>query len=170
MRVIEPGCGTGRLTELLAQRVGPTGLVVAFNISSAMTAACAQRVKRLPQADVYCASAEEFPFPSQAFDLAICHQVFPHFDDKRRAVANLAAALKPTGRFVIFHFIGSDAINDFHRKADPSVLHDMMPSEGVVRELLGSVGLEVLSFSDDEDGYMLTASFAETSRLRYQAR
>lgn len=163
MKVIEPGCGTGRLTKVLAQRVGPTGRVVAFDISLAMTDACMRRVATLQQAEVCCACAEEFPFPRAEFDLVVCHQVFPHFDDKRRAVENLTSALKPTGRFVAFHFIGSEAINDLHRKAHPSVLHDMMPPKQAMKDLFSSVGLEVDYLSDSEDGYVLCAGFTALS-------
>lgn len=163
MKIIEPGCGTGRLTELLARRVGPAGLVVAFDISPAMTAACIRRAGPFHQAVVCCASAEDFPFPQDDFDLVICHQVFPHFDDKNRALRNLAAALKPTGRFVVFHFIGSAAINDLHRKAHQAVLRDMMPSDAVMRNMLEAVDLDVDYFSDGEEGYVLIASFRPAS-------
>jgi demethylmenaquinone methyltransferase/2-methoxy-6-polyprenyl-1,4-benzoquinol methylase len=45
-RVLEPGCGAGRLTEILAERVGPDGGVMAFDASRAFMRLAAER--RLP--------------------------------------------------------------------------------------------------------------------------
>ena len=50
MHILEPGCGTGRLTSHLAEWTGRTGKVVAMDISRAMAEACARRIENLPQA------------------------------------------------------------------------------------------------------------------------
>ena len=152
MTVLEPGCGTGRLTEILAEKVGSRGRVLAMDISPRMTEVTRTRLGSRPNVEVFCSRLEDLPLPREGFDVIICHQVFPHFEDKSAALKHMAFALKPDGRLVIFHFIGSAVINDTHRKAHPSVLHDMMPGPDHMIRLLASVGLWADLLADGEDG------------------
>ncbi len=166
LRILEPGCGTGRLTELLATLVGAAGMVLALDISPRMVEACLKRLGKRRNVRAVCASVEEFPFSQGFFDLLICHNVFPHFDDKAAAVRCLAGALKTSGRFAVFHFMNSAEINDLHRKSDSSVLNDMMPPEKEMKRLFEHAGLRIESLSDDERGYLLTARRLRGERLR----
>lgn len=158
MSVIEPGCGSGRLTLLLAERVGSSGHVLALDISSKMIEACRRRVAHLQNAEVHHGAVEDLAVEDGTFDLVVCHNVFPHFDHKGIAVAHLASALKRAGRFIVFHFMNSAGVNDLHRKADPCVLNDLLPSESEMRQILLAAGLEVESLADDDSGYLLVAT------------
>lgn len=157
MRVIEPGCGTGRLTAVLADAIGPGGFVHAMDISSKMIEAARARVRSCPHVCLECAPVESYRFDPHSYDCVVCHNVFPHFDDKPSAVAHLTSALKSGGRFIVLHFMNSDEINDLHRKADASVLNDLIPSEGEMRRLFATAGLDVEFIMDNEEGYLLTA-------------
>ncbi len=157
LTILEPGCGTGRLTEVLADVAGPTGFVLALDISPRMVQATLKRMGRRRNVRVICASAEEFPFSRSFFDLVICHNVFPHFDDKAATVKRLADSLKTSGKFIVLHFMNSAGINDLHRKSDPAVLNDMMPSEIEMKRLFAQAGLRIESLSDDDRGYFVTA-------------
>ncbi|MGC8602722.1 MAG: class I SAM-dependent methyltransferase [Desulfomonilaceae bacterium] len=84
MRILEPGCGTGRLTRILADRVGATGFVLAMDISERMVDECREKVNSLTNVQVSCAAVENHDFSTSQFDAIICHQVFPHFDDKNK--------------------------------------------------------------------------------------
>ncbi|MFH0821136.1 MAG: class I SAM-dependent methyltransferase [Pseudomonadota bacterium] len=156
-KVIEPGCGTGRLTSVLADLVGPAGFVDAFDISSKMVEAARRRIGNRGNVSLSCGPIEGYPFKPANYDLVVCHNVFPHFDDKRVAVADLASALKIGGGFVVFHFMTAAEINDLHRKAHASVLNDLIPHEPEMKEILGSAGLRIESLQDDESGYLLCA-------------
>jgi len=159
MNVLEPGCGTGRLTRLLSERVGPEGSVVAFEISTQMLDVCRNRVSSMTNVTTRMAAAETFSWQPEVFDRVVCHNVFPHFDDKSAAVRCLAGALKSSGRFIVFHFMPSWWINDLHRKACTAVQDDMIPEEPEMRRLFTDAGLTVESFRDDEQGYFLSARF-----------
>ena len=95
--VLEPGCGTGRLSQVLAQVVGPDGHLTAMDISQGMVAACRKRVAGLSWVRVEQMAVEEFQAPAAGFDRVVCHQVFPHFDDQPAALAHLVKLLKPGG-------------------------------------------------------------------------
>jgi SAM-dependent methyltransferase len=157
MSVLEPGCGTGRLTRILSDAVGPSGRVLALDISFEMTQACRERVAAAGNVTVECSALEDHPFGARTFDLIICHQVFPHFDDKSLALKLMRGLLKPYGKLMVFHLKGSGFINDLHRKLDPSVRRDSMPPEMEQRRLFFESGFEIGLFSDDEAGYLLEA-------------
>ncbi len=161
MRILEPGCGTGRLTELLADRSADAGFIMAVDISENMVQAASDRLGQRDNARVECEALENLPLVDEEFDLVICHQVFPHFDDKEQALRILSAALKPLGRLVVFHLMGSSFINDMHRKTDPSVMADSLPGPETMRLLFGAAGLTIDLLEDNERGYLLVASKTE---------
>jgi demethylmenaquinone methyltransferase/2-methoxy-6-polyprenyl-1,4-benzoquinol methylase len=158
LRILEPGCGAGRLTEVLADRAGDEGFILASDISANMAQAALNRVGRSKNARVEYMALEDMSLTEGEFDLIILHQVFPHFDDKPLALRKLVKALKPQGRLVVFHFINSAVINDLHRKINPAVLEDSMPDPEEMRRMLDAVGLTVRVFEDDDRGYLLIAS------------
>lgn len=157
--IIEPGCGTGRLTKILADTIGDEGRLIAFDISPKMIARCRSRIGQNENVELYLGTAEHFLFEKQAFDLVLCHQVFPHFDDKPLSVRLLAHALKPDGKFVVFHFKNSAWINDLHRKAHAAVMADMIPSPQEMKTMFEAVGMRIDTLRDDEQGYFLSAVF-----------
>ncbi len=159
-RIIEPGCGTGRLTKILSDTVGDKGHLIAFDISPKMTAKCRSRLEHRRNVEIFLSSTEDFIFEKQTVDMILCHQVFPHFDDKPLAVRLLANALKPEGKFIVFHFKNSAWINDLHRKAHPSVIADMIPSQQEMKDMFEAVGMKIDTLRDDEDGYFLSATSA----------
>jgi demethylmenaquinone methyltransferase/2-methoxy-6-polyprenyl-1,4-benzoquinol methylase len=162
MRILEPGCGTGRLTCMLAKSVGTDGHVLAVDISSKMIEACRQRVAAFRNAEVHCGAIENLSMKEGTFDLVVCHNVFPHFDHKPLAVRRLVSALRIGGKFIVFHFMNSTGINDMHRKADPSVLNDQIPPDSQMRAILEAEGLQVNLLTDDKAGYLLVATRAGT--------
>jgi ubiquinone/menaquinone biosynthesis C-methylase UbiE len=156
-RILEPGCGTGRLTEILADHAGNEGLVVALDISRKMIEAASIRVNARSNIEVHMTSLEDYPMEEGFFDLIICHQVFPHFIDKYNALSILSKGLKNSGKIIVFHFINMAEINDFHRKAGTAVEKDMLPEDNEMRELFRKTGMEIELILDDELGYFLSA-------------
>lgn len=155
--VLEPGCGTGRLSEVLAQVVGPTGHLVATDISQGMVAACRKRVAGLSWVRVERIAVENLRAPAASFHRVVCHQVFPHFDDQPAALAHLVELLKPGGVLTVVHFMPSAMINDTHRKAGTVVEKDMLPPPDQMRRMMEHAGLELETLVDDELGYLLKA-------------
>jgi len=158
MRVLEPGCGTGRLTAILADLVGPRGYILASDISSKMIESARCRIGMRDNVSLERSSIESYTLAPKSFDVVICHNTFPHFDDKLGVVTHLAAGLKTGGRFIVFHFMNSVGINDLHRKSHVSVLNDLIPSELEMRKIFRAGGLQVESLKDDESGYLLTST------------
>jgi demethylmenaquinone methyltransferase/2-methoxy-6-polyprenyl-1,4-benzoquinol methylase len=158
LNVLEPGCGTGRLTEILSDRVGKEGSVTALDISPKMIAEVRRRAANRANIETHLCPVEHYPMEENDYDLILCHQVFPHFNDKKKVLKILSKTLKPNGRLIIIHFINLKEINDRHRKAGTAVEMDMMPEENEMRRLFDEAGLEVALIQDDPLGYFLSAS------------
>jgi cyclopropane fatty-acyl-phospholipid synthase-like methyltransferase len=157
LRLLEPGCGTGRLTEILAGAVGSSGRVEALEISPLMVEASRKRLADQRNVRVHHVALEDYRDSGQGFDRIVCHQVFPHFDHKPAAVMRLADLLRPDGLVVIVHFINFAEINDVHRKAGTTVEHDLMPPFEELDRLFRRAGLGIDRFADDALGYILRA-------------
>jgi SAM-dependent methyltransferase len=148
--VLEPGCGTGRLTQLLAERVGGRGRVLACDISAAMIKLARRRCRCLPWVELHQAALEELTLAPASFDAVVCFNVFPHLDRKPEALALIAATLKPGGHLAIFHLEPSSVINDLHRKAGTVIERDLLPDQATLTAMLQAAGLTPLSFRDDD--------------------
>jgi ubiquinone/menaquinone biosynthesis C-methylase UbiE len=158
LKVLEPGCGTGRLTEILADRVGEKGSVKALDISPLMVDEARRRTAARENVEIYLGPIEDFLLEENGYDLILCHQVFPHFEDKKKVLETLYGVLKPGGILIVIHFINFQTINDRHRKAGTAVEKDMMPGEKEMRRLFAEAGLRITFILDDRLGYFLSAS------------
>jgi SAM-dependent methyltransferase len=91
--VLEVGCGSGALTEVLAQAVGGSH-VCAVDPSEAFVEECRRRV---PDADVRVAAADHFPDFDRAFAAATSQLVLNFMSDADAGVASMHSAVKPGG-------------------------------------------------------------------------
>lgn len=94
--VLDAGCGTGRVTRLLAERV-PRGRVIAVDASPAMVESA--RANLGPEIDVRCQDLLELSL-EQAVDVVFSTAVFHHIHDHERLFASVRGVLRPGGRLV----------------------------------------------------------------------
>jgi trans-aconitate 2-methyltransferase len=98
--VLDAGCGTGRVTELLLARL-PRGHVVALDFSGAMLAQAGERLARFGDRVTYVAADLGRPLPiDQPVDAVLSTATFHWVMDHDALFENLAAVLKPGGRLV----------------------------------------------------------------------
>ncbi|KAF0232875.1 MAG: 2-polyprenyl-3-methyl-5-hydroxy-6-metoxy-1 4-benzoquinol [Desulfovibrionaceae bacterium] len=98
--VLEAGCGAGRFTEVI---LNAGGTVVAMDLSSAVEANQANNGAN-PSLQIHQADIEKLPYAPGQFDVVICVGVLQATPDPERAIAALAAQLKPGGLLVIDHY------------------------------------------------------------------
>jgi len=151
--VLEAGCGTGQLTGWLVEKVAP-GQVTAIDFSEGMLAEA--RAKRI-NADFRRCDVCRDRLPGQSADVVFCFHSFPHFRDQPAAIANLAGALRPSGRLIVIHLAARAEINAFHDGVGGEVAGDHLPDEGQWNELLASVGLRRTAWIDREGLFFLEA-------------
>ena len=93
MRVLDVGCGPGGLTELLVERVGAES-VAAADPSEPFVEECK---KRVPNADVRLAAAEDLPWGNGEFDAALAQLVVNFLRDAPAGVAEMRRVVRPDG-------------------------------------------------------------------------
>lgn len=98
-RVLEIGCGTGHLTELLALHL-PGAKIRATDLAPTMVAACRDRLGSNPYIDFAVMDGRR-PAGADFYDLVCGNLVAQWFDDLPAACARLAARLAPGGVLVL---------------------------------------------------------------------
>jgi len=155
-RVLEPGCGTGRLTGRLAEAVGRGGEVTAVDISPGMIAAA--RARGLPpQVRLICGPVEEHLLADRLFDRIICFNVFPHLVPQRQTLERLVQRLGPSGVFWINHTGSREYINRIHRSGPPSIQDHLIPELLELRHWMTEAGLEFQDGYDGPDSFWISA-------------
>jgi SAM-dependent methyltransferase len=92
-RVLDVGCGPGALTAELVERVGPAAVSAVDPSEPFVVAARA----RNPAVDVRQASAEELPFPDQAFDTSLAQLVIQFMSDPAAGLAEMKRVTRHDG-------------------------------------------------------------------------
>jgi trans-aconitate 2-methyltransferase len=99
-RVLDAGCGSGRVTELLAARL-PRGRVVALDGSLAMIEAARERLSAFGDRIEYVVADLGKPLPlAEPVDAILSTATFHWVPDHDALFANLAAVIRPGGRLV----------------------------------------------------------------------
>lgn len=101
--VLDVACGTGLVTLPIAKAVGPSGRVLATDVSEKMVeeTSRAARAEGLDNVKSIHAGAEDLAgVPDAAMDLAVCALGLMYVPEPDKALAELRRALKPGGRAV----------------------------------------------------------------------
>jgi len=157
--VLDVGAGTGILVaEGLA--ASPEQWI-ACDLSSSMLKILEAKFKNAAveqQLAVLHADVHDLPLKSASVDRVICHNVFPHFQLPKTALAELFRVLCPGGLLVINHFPGRELINRVHRSAPHAILRMdlLVPAEEAV-EWLKEVGFAVTEVIDSQQLYRIMA-------------
>jgi len=108
MRVLDAGCGPGRLTILLSKVVGPGGEVVALDGQRGMLDKLERRITDEDIANVrpLLAGLGEGEFQEGGFDRIVLAMVLGEVRDRAAAVRELCAALAPGGVLSVTEIFG----------------------------------------------------------------
>jgi SAM-dependent methyltransferase len=145
-RVLDVGCGPGALTAELVARLGPAAVAAVDPSESFVAAARA----RNPGVNVRQASAEDLPFPDQAFDAALAQLVVHFMSDPVAGLAEMARVTRRDGvvaACVWDHAGGQGPLSLFWqaaRELDPEVDDESLLAgtrEGHLGELFEAAGL-----------------------------
>jgi ubiquinone/menaquinone biosynthesis C-methylase UbiE len=153
--VLDAGCGTGVLVPFLLESIGEVGVLYELDYAEKMTEINRRRHAQ-DNIRFIVSDVENAPLDEASCDVAICFSCFPHFQDKARAIQTIRRILKPEGILIVSHFDSSDGINK-HHKSCHAVMHDLLPGEQAMRNLLMEHGLQIETFIDEPGFYYMQA-------------
>jgi ubiquinone/menaquinone biosynthesis C-methylase UbiE len=154
--VLDIGSGTGVLLPFLIAELGDEGKIVALDFSAEMLIQA--QAKNFPpivgfaQADVL-----TIPLADNSVDLAMCNSAFPHFNNKVKALKEIARVLRNNGRLVICHTMSREMLNRLHQSIGGIVASDLLPDESQLRGLIKQAGLKITHFEDGPERYLVIA-------------
>jgi len=97
--ILELGCGTGYVTERLADRF-PAARIVGIDLAERMVAATARRIGRRATIELIVGDAEQHPWPEGAFDAIVSSSTIQWFTHPQTTMARLARSLRPGGHML----------------------------------------------------------------------
>ena len=132
-RILDIGCGTGRLMGALS----PYGEVIGMDVElKALAFTRSRGERRLCQADL-----RALPFDSESFDAVTALDVVEHVEDDRQALAEIGRVLKPGGIAILnvpaFRWLwsGKDVQAHHHRRYTKRELLSRLPVSLAVRHV-----------------------------------
>ena len=135
--VADVGAGVGYFTWRLAEKVGPTGKVIAEDVQQHMLDLLAENLKQrhITNVETVLGGVRDPHLPENAVDLVLLVDVYHEFSEPEAMVSHIRKALKPGGRLVLLEY----------RKEDPSIpilpLHKMTVEE--VRSEIEPLGFQM---------------------------
>jgi len=107
-RVLDVAAGAGDQTLDLAEWVGPSGAVLATDLSPVITALAQARAQRAGYAQVQCrvADGEDLQIEPGSFDAAVCRLGLMFFPDPLQGLREMHRALRPGGGVCTVVFSG----------------------------------------------------------------
>lgn len=103
-RVIDIGCGTGKVPILAAKQVKPDGKVFAVDASEKMIELSRRRASKSDvHLELHLAAMEDLPFPDNYFDVVLSCQALHHVprEAKFTALDEMRRILRPGGRLLL---------------------------------------------------------------------
>lgn len=155
-RVLDAGCGTGILVPGLRARL-PRACLVEFDFAERMLAA--GRLK-WPDSGLswVCGDVACLPFAEAAFDLALCFNVLPHWEDREAVLAALLERLRAGGRLAVGHTMGSAEVTALHGQIGGPVGTDALPPAAELSQALKRLGARVLRAEESPAHYLVVAA------------
>jgi ubiquinone/menaquinone biosynthesis C-methylase UbiE len=112
-RVLELGCGTGKLWQENGDRLPPHLSATLSDFSAGMLESAQRAIGAQATFDYRVIDAQDIPFDTATFDIVIANHMLYHVPDRQRALREIRRVLKPSGRFYA-STIGAQHMQDLH--------------------------------------------------------
>lgn len=132
--ILDVACGPGIVTAALAEKARD---VVALDVTPEMLSQARQRCAKAGLKNVTFreGSATDLPFAESSFDAVVTRLSIHHFEEPRRALAEMFRVLRPDGTLVVADVVSSENTdesalqNAIETLRDPSHVRMLAPSE-----------------------------------------
>lgn len=160
MDIIDLGCGTGVLFDMLRRRVTEQGTITGVDFSLEM-AEKAHRNFPFLNVNVVDADAVSLPFQESVFDMGVAFSAFPHFSDQQRALDEAHRVLKPGAKLYIIHLLSSKELAEVHHRVGGIVEHDVLPAGEQMRRMFEHSRFTDVRIEDHPGLYVASATNAK---------
>lgn len=135
MKVLDAGCGPGRLTIPVAQIVGPCGEVTAVDLQEGMLSEAQERANaaHLTNIRFLLAGIGDGKLESDRFDRAVLITVLGEIPDRDAALNEIFAALKPGGILLV-----EESLRDPHFQTRSTVTRLAVAAGFIEKEFFGN--------------------------------
>lgn len=103
--VLDVGCGTGAVIELLHEKYH-NAHYVGLDLTPDMIAVA--QAKSLNGCEFVVGDAEDLPFPANSFDAVLPSNSFHHYPNPEKFFAGVARVLRPGGRLILRDYTAND--------------------------------------------------------------
>ena len=101
MQVLDIATGTGLSAEAALAAVGPSGHVMAADLSPAMVKKASERLGNAPNVSVSVEDGQALSFADSSFDAVLCNLGLMFFPDPVRGLSEFRRVLRPGGRVAV---------------------------------------------------------------------
>ena len=164
-RVLDIGCGTGRLIPIVLERIGQEGFLVAADFSENMLNLSKVNFST-PNLHYLQCDAHYTSLSTESFSKVICFALFPHLSPKSQALKEFHRILKPGGILFIAHQMSRLELNKFHKKVKGPVTKDLLPCRTRMASLLRGAGFNRFTLIDQPSVYISQAQ----KRVKYKKK
>jgi demethylmenaquinone methyltransferase/2-methoxy-6-polyprenyl-1,4-benzoquinol methylase len=131
--------------------------VTAVDFAEKMIQISKTKYSHLKNVTVKLLDVEKDDLPTETFDAITCFGLFPHLENKEKALQNLNQALKKGGILIIAHALSSEEIKTHHNRTSPPIAKDILPEKTEMKRILKQTGYTEIHI-EDKPGYYLCFS------------
>ena len=163
--VVDVGCGTGRALPPLRRAVGPSGAVIALDITPEMLDA-ARPAAAVAGAALILGDARALPLSDASVDAIFAAGLVNHLPDVETGFRELARVTVPGGLLILFHPSGRAALAARHGRI---LSPDEPLAQGPLRGFAAASGWTVTTYDDAPNRFFAVAK-RRYAALAIQAR
>jgi len=151
--ILDAGTGTGGIIPFILEQIGQKGHVEAIDYAEEMIKIAKEKFSNENRVRFHQCDVANTPFKDEFFDYVICFGLFPHIEDKAKALYEINRILKDKGRIIIAHALSSDELKSHHLRCDV-VKDDLLSDESEIMMLLEDAGFQSIRLIDRQGMYL----------------
>jgi len=153
-KVLDIGCGSGRLTPLILKTITRKGLLIEADFSEKMLSIAKKKFNHKNKLYFVQTDAHHLPFKNGSFDVIVALAFFPHLSEPKIALGEFRRILKSAGHIIIAHQMSRLELNEFHQKIKGPVTRDLLPEAKKMKFMLKEAGFQKIIIKDQPSLYI----------------